>query len=160
MSMIHDVMIAVMRDVPVIPKDGRNTSQGFRFRGIDAVYNELRSLLAKRGVFTTSRILSEHHEERKTKSGVPMQYRVYQIAYTFHAADGTNIESVVIGEGMDSGDKASNKAMAIAHKYALLQAFMVPTDDMVDPDADTPDETTPQKQIQTTSGGSRGEDIF
>jgi len=38
---------------------------------------------------------------------------------------------------MDSGDKASNKAFAIAHKYALLQAYMIPTADMVDPDAET-----------------------
>ena len=41
---------------------------------------------------------------------------------------------------MDSGDKATNKAMAIAMKYALFQVFCIPTDEMKDPDAETPDE--------------------
>jgi len=134
---IHESMIAIMRDVPAIGKDSRNQQQGFAFRGIDAVYNELHSLMAKHGVYTTSRVLSEHHEERKTARGGALIYRIYQIEYTFWAQDGTNVQSVVCGEGMDSGDKASNKAFAIAHKYALLQAYMVPTADMVDPDAET-----------------------
>ncbi len=39
---------------------------------------------------------------------------------------------------MDSGDKASNKALSIAMKYALLQVFCIPTEDAKDPDADSP----------------------
>jgi hypothetical protein len=37
---------------------------------------------------------------------------------------------------MDSGDKASNKAMAIAFKYACFQVFCIPTEEIVDPDAE------------------------
>jgi len=35
---------------------------------------------------------------------------------------------------MDSGDKASNKAMSIAYKYACFQAFCIPIE--ADPDAE------------------------
>jgi len=45
---------------------------------------------------------------------------------------------------MDSGDKSSNKAMAVAMKYACLQLFCIPTEDMGDPDSETPPASTPQ----------------
>ena len=47
---------------------------------------------------------------------------------------------------MDSGDKASNKAMAIALKYAFFQVFCIPTEEMKDPDAETPEASSPKKQ--------------
>jgi hypothetical protein len=34
--------------------------------------------------------------------------------YTLYATDGSSVSAVVIGEGMDSADKSSNKAMAVA----------------------------------------------
>ena len=48
--------------------------------------------------------------------------------------------------GMDSGDKATTKAMAIAFKYACFQVFCIPTEEMKDPDAETPPENTPIKK--------------
>ena len=44
---------------------------------------------------------------------------------------------------MDSGDKASNKAMSAAFKYACFQTFCIPTEEMQDPDAETPPPSTP-----------------
>ena len=44
---------------------------------------------------------------------------------------------------MDSGDKATNKAMSIAFKYACFQVFCIPTEEMKDPDSDTPDPSAP-----------------
>ena len=58
-----------------------------------------------------------------------------KIKFTFYAKDGSFFESVVIGEAMDSGDKASNKALSIGLKYALLQVFCIPTEDDKDPDS-------------------------
>ncbi|MBR2681016.1 MAG: ERF family protein, partial [Exiguobacterium sp.] len=46
------------------------------------------------------------------------------------------VSCVVIGEGMDTGDKASNKAMSVGMKYAAFQLFMIPTEEMIDPDAE------------------------
>ena len=64
-----------------------------------------------------------------------MLYSILKIKFTFYAEDGTFVEAITVGEGMDSGDKASNKAMAIAMKYAMFQVFCIPTGD--DPDAET-----------------------
>jgi hypothetical protein len=139
MALIHEKMIAVMKDCDAISKDRRNQAQGYSFRGVDDVYNMLHVILSKHGVFTTSSIKAERSEERQTKSGGTSIYRVLNIVYTFHCEDGSFIVSDVVGEGMDSGDKASNKAMSVAHKYAMMQAFCIPTEDAKDPENDDHD---------------------
>ena len=134
MALIHEKIIAVMRDVEPISKDRNNANQGYKFRGIDDVYAALHNILAKHGVFTVPEVLTERVEDRTTKNGSALIYRVLTIRFTFFAEDGTSIAATVVGEGMDSGDKASNKAMSVAHKYALLQAFAIPTEDVKDPE--------------------------
>jgi len=137
-QMIHEKIIAILADADAISKDRRNQQQGFNFRGIDDVYNALHPLLAKHGVFSTTEVIAERSEERQTAKGGTLIYRILTVRFTFYAADGSHVESVIIGEGMDSGDKASNKAMAVAHKYALLQLLAIPTEDEKDPDAVSP----------------------
>jgi len=51
--------------------------------------------------------------------------------------DGSSVESIMIGEAMDSGDKSANKAMSTALKYALMQAFLIPTEELKDSDNNT-----------------------
>jgi len=137
MEKIYPAMISVMKDVGAISKDKVNQMQKFKFRGIDDVYNSLHETMAKHGVFSVPTVLEERSEERKTKNGGALIYRILKIKYTFYAEDGSSVEAIVIGEGMDSGDKASNKAMSIADKYCLLQAFKIPTEDISDPDSET-----------------------
>lgn len=137
--LIFGKMAAMMKDVQKIGKDRENPVQKYSFRGIDDVYNSLHEVFAKHGVFTIPFVLDAKHEERESRSGGVLIYRIYTIQYTFFAEDGSHIEAVVIGEGMDSGDKAGNKALSVAHKYALLQALMIPTDDPKDPETDTPE---------------------
>ena len=134
---IYPAMIAVMRSIGAIGKNQQNTQQRFNYRGIDDCYNALHAIMAKEGVFTTSEILARERQERTNKNGTVLAFVSAEIKYTFHAEDGSSVSTTVIGEGMDSGDKASNKAMAVAHKYALLQAFMIATDEQKDPDAET-----------------------
>jgi len=136
MSLIHEKMARVMAEVTAIRKNKSNAAQGFKYRGIDDVYNALNPLLAKHEIFMTSEVLSHQREERQTAKGSTLLYSILRMRYHFHAIDGTSVATETIGEGMDSGDKASNKGMAVAHKYALLQAFGIPTEDMPDPDAE------------------------
>lgn len=69
-----------------------------------------------------------------------MIYSVCKMKYRFFAVDGSYVDAVVVGEGMDSGDKATNKAMSVAFKYACFQTFCIPTENLIDdPDADTPE---------------------
>ena len=112
--LIYAAMNAILSDVKAIGKDSRNQAQGFDFRGIDAVYNALHGLMAKHGVFTTSQIIEVSRTERISKAGATLLYTCLTMQYTFHALDGSSVATTVLGEGMDSGDKASNKAMAVA----------------------------------------------
>ena len=143
---IFEAMAEVMRDVDAIGKNQKNQQQGFKFRGIDDVYNAVHPILAKHGVFTAPTVLAERTEERQTKSGGNLIYRILTIKYTFFASDGSSFESTVVGEGMDSGDKGANKAMAVAHKYALLQTLCIPTEDMIDPDSQVPEQSVPKRK--------------
>lgn len=128
-----------MQMIGAVGKDSRNQQQGFQYRGIDAVMNALNPVMAKLGLFLCPEVLEQTREERQGRNGGNLLYSVMKIKYTLYAPDGSNVSCVVIGEGMDSGDKASNKAMSIALKYAAFQLFMIPTEEMVDPDAECHD---------------------
>ena len=136
---IYKQICSVMQEINAIGKDRRNQTQNFQYRGIDDVMNELHSVLAKCGVFVVPQVLDEARTTGKTKSGGDMFYTRLKIKFTFYAEDGSFIESVVIGEAMDTGDKASNKALSVGLKYALLQVFCIPTEDEKDPDAQSPE---------------------
>jgi len=132
--LIYEKIPAIMADVQAISKDRKNTSQHYSFRGVDDVYNEVHDIFVKHKVFTVPTVLASQHEERKSQKGNILIYRIYTIKYTFYAEDGSSVEATVIGEGMDTGDKAGNKALSVAHKYALLQTLLIPTDDPKDPE--------------------------
>ncbi len=136
-GMIFLAIPKIMAAVGAIGKERSNTAHGYKFRGVDDVYNALQQHLAEHKVFTVPEVLEDKVEERKTAKGTSLIYRVLKIKYTFYAEDGSSFSAVTIGEGMDSGDKASNKAMAVAHKYALLQVFCIPTEEPKDPENDS-----------------------
>jgi hypothetical protein len=136
---IHKQILAIMNECDSIAKGRKNVQQGYMFRGIDDVYQALHPLLAKHGVYSTSEIVDSKREERPSKAGGVLNYTILTIKYTFYADDGSSVSSEVIGEGMDSGDKSANKAMSVAHKYALLQILSIPTADSKDPENENPE---------------------
>lgn len=146
MMNIYQSITKIMEEVPAIGKEQVNKQQGFKFRGIDDVMNALQPLLAKNKVFIVPEILEQTREERQTTKGGNLIYSICKIKYKFYAEDGSSIEAITIGEGMDSGDKATNKAMAIAMKYALFQVFCIPTEEMKDPDSETPEPSTKKNE--------------
>lgn len=134
---IYGLIGQAMREIGAIGKDSVNKQQGFKYRGIDAVYNALNPVMSKLGLFFIPEVLEQTREERETKNGTNLIYSILKVKFTMYAPDGSNVSAVVIGEGMDSGDKASNKAMSVAFKYAAFELFCIPTEEMVDPDAET-----------------------
>lgn len=119
-----------------IAKARKNAQQGYQFRGIDDVYSALAPLLAQHGLCILPRVLSRQCTERQTKNGSALFYVVCDVEYDFVAAADASVHTVrVQGEAMDSGDKATNKAMSAAYKYACLQAFCIPTEGDNDADA-------------------------
>lgn len=151
---IYGQMAKIMAEITAIAKDKRNDQQGFKYRGIDDVYNAVNPLFAKHGVFMTSRIIDKVRDERTNAKGTILAFTCLRIEYTFWAEDGSSVSTEVEGEGMDSGDKSSNKAMAVGHKYALLQAFCIPTQDLDDPDAEVHEAAPAQRTIQASKKAS------
>lgn len=149
MADIYNKIGMVMRDLPAIGKEQKNTQQGWMFRGIDMIMNYVEPLFVKHGVFMVPQVMDSVREERQTRSGGNMIYTKLRIKYTFYAtSDGSSIEAIIDGEGMDSGDKSTNKAMAVAMKYALFQVLCIPTEEMAIPERmEDPDETTPEESI-------------
>lgn len=137
--MIYRAISNVMQDIGAVGKNQRNTTQGFMFRGIDAVMNAISPSLIKHKVFVVPETLEQIREERTSSKGTQLIYSICKIKYTFYAEDGSSVSAITIGEGMDSGDKATNKAMAIAFKYACFQVFCIPTEEMIDPDSESPE---------------------
>ena len=134
-------MVAIMRDVDAIKKSKKNQQQGFMFRGIDDMMNSLHDLFAKHGVFIIPEVKGFDVKEKPTKNGGVNYVTHTTIIFKFVAEDGSFVEITNVGEAMDSGDKGMNKTMSIALKYALMQAFLIPTEDIDDPDAETPEES-------------------
>lgn len=142
---IFETIEAVMAEIGSIGKDSRNQKQNFMYRGIDAVMNALSPALIKHKLFVVPEVLNQRREERQSANGGNLIYSICTIKYTFYAEDGSFVSATVVGEGMDSGDKATNKAMSVAFKYACFQVFCIPTEEMQDPDAETPPPSKPAK---------------
>lgn len=138
---LPDVYRAICQVQKAISKDGiskgsRNQQQGYSFRGIDDIMNALSALLAGADLCILPKMLSRSQEERVTAKGGTLFYVVVQADFEFVSAiDGSRHTVTMFGEAMDSADKATNKAMSAAYKYACLQVFCIPTEGMA-PDAD------------------------
>lgn len=141
---IYESLTRAMAEIEPIGKNKENKQQGFKYRGVDDVMNALQPIFVKNKIFAVPEVLEQTREERKTSKGGNLIYSIIKTKYTFYAEDGTNVSAVVVGEGMDSADKASNKAMAIAFKYACFQIFCIPTEETSpDPDRESPDVLPP-----------------
>ncbi len=129
-----------------IAKSNRNSQQGYNFRGIDDVYNALAPIISDAGLVVLPRVLNRIETEREAKSGGALFNVVVEVEFDFVAAeDGSSHIVKTFGEAMDSADKATNKAMSAAYKYAAMQAFCIPTAGDNDADATTHD-IAPRRQ--------------
>lgn len=146
---IYGALARIMGAVPVIGKGQNNQQQGFKYRGIDDIYNAFHAAMVREGVFCVPRVLERTVELRKTRSGGDLYNVVAKVEYLFTCAKDASVLVVgpLYGEGSDSGDKATNKALAIAHKYCFIQAFAIPTNEPLD----DPDSVTPPETIQAAS---------
>lgn len=121
-----------------ISKDSRNAAQGYQFRGIDDVYNALAPMLADANLCILPAVQSRECVERESAKGGALFYVTVRVDFAFVSAeDGSEHHVITYGEAMDSGDKATNKAMSAAYKYAAMQAFCIPTKGDNDADAQT-----------------------
>ena len=123
----------------ILAKTGieKNRQANFgKFRGIDDVYNALAPLLAEYRLSVMPRMIARESVERSSKSGTALFYVTVEAEFDFVSADDGSSHTVrTFGEAMDSSDKATNKAMSAAYKYAAFMTFCIPTEG--DADAET-----------------------
>ncbi|HDY89116.1 MAG TPA: single-stranded DNA-binding protein [bacterium] len=134
---IYGKILDIQDEIPAILKNRefkQNDRTVYKFRGIDDLYNALNPLFKKHRVFMTPEILEHDSTEKLSAAGKTLFYEKMVIKYRLYTEDGSYVEASTKGIGMDSGDKAGNKAMSVAQKYALIQIFSIPTDEPKDPE--------------------------
>ena len=122
---INERMVAVTRRIATegIGKTRKNAHQGYNFRGVDEVMNAFAPLLADAGLYLRPAYSERSVVERQGKSGALIYVTVKgDFTFTDDAGEAVTV-GPFYGEAMDSGDKATNKAMAAAFKYAMFQTF-------------------------------------
>ncbi len=127
---VYKAIESVMRDIGLdgISKERKNQLQGYNFRGVDDVLNALNPLLAKHNLVVLPRVLERETVERQTAKGSAIFYTFVKCEFDFVSSeDGSKHTVSTFGEGMDSSDKSTNKAMSAAYKYAAFQTFCIPT---------------------------------
>ena len=157
-----DVYRAISQVIKDISRDGiskgrRNEQQGYAFRGIDDIYNALSGLIAAADLCILPRMSERRQEERQTAKGGVLFYVTVRAEFDFVSVrDGSTHTVSMYGEAMDSADKATNKAMSAAYKYACMQVFCIPTEGMEDADGQTlkPAGKTAPRAMGIDTGGN------
>lgn len=118
----------------------------YAYRGIDDVYNSIGPIMARHGLVVVPNCVDRSVSERQSANGGTLFCVVVRVEFSFVSAhDGSTHKTQFFGEAFDSGDKATNKAMSAAYKYAALQTFCIPTEGDNDPDA-VNHEVAPQRE--------------
>lgn len=146
-NQIYKALTGIIGDVKAIGKNSKNQQQGFMFRGIDDVMNELHDLFGKYKVVIVPEVVDYNVSEKTTAKGTIMYVTRSTIKFHFVAEDGSEVVTTNVGEAMDSADKGMNKTMSCALKYALMQMFLIPTKETEDADRVTPPDTVPTKTM-------------
>jgi hypothetical protein len=135
---IYSLIPKIMAEIKPVAKNKTNTQQGYKFRGIDELYAAVHPTFVKHGVFCVPQVVKSESFDIDRGEG-KIAFRVLlTIAHRFYADDGSYVEVTTFGEGIDRSDKASNKAMSAAMKYAFIELLSIPTEDIADSDSDSP----------------------
>lgn len=151
-ELIYVKISKVMADIGAVGKNRKNQQQNYAFRGIEDFYNAAHPAMVANGVFCCPEVLVRE-EYRFTKANdrggeTTWLHVTLKVRHRFYCEDGSYIDVTTVGEGLDNSDKASNKAMSGAMKYALIELFSVPTEDVEDADRTTPEQGVKPKTIE------------
>ena len=139
---IYAALSAAMEDVQAVGKGGRNTQQGYNFRGVDQVVNAVGPIFRKHRIIPVPHHCVAQHRDVRTSNDKPSREVTVSATYRFYGPAGDYVEALVPGESMDSGDKGTPKAMSVAYRIVLLQLLCIPTDDP-DPDQESFERAAP-----------------
>jgi hypothetical protein len=143
---LAEAMHRVMEAVDYVQKTGRITvGQGYSFAGEAAFIAKIRPELVRHGIVLAPVAMEPLVSEVFAGKSGPQNRVVLRVTFRFtHWPTGQTLDVVTCGEGMDNGDKATNKAQTGAMKYCLRQAFVIET-------GNDPDETPSSEQERAAS---------
>jgi len=138
---IHEALCAVIVDLPAIGKESKMSGGGgYKYRGVEDILPSIKILFGRHSIHCAPNFTVVSDESGQGNKGNQRRV-VIQGAFRFYASDGSYVTSTTIGEAMDVQDKAMNKAMTAAYKYALVQTLAIADGD--DPDAYQPNTAAP-----------------
>jgi len=138
---VQEAVRRVMEDIGKVGvgKNGRNEKQNYAFRGIDDFVNSLSPILAKHGVILLPKVGVPEVTQHATSGGGKQFMVVVRVKWSIIGPAGDRMTAVTLGQALDTSDKAANKAMSAAYKYALGQVFAVPNIGWAEGDNDHPE---------------------
>ena len=149
---IYSLIPKVMKAIGSVAKTRKNEQQRYQFRGIEDFYQAAHPAMIEFGVFCAPTVLERdiYRFEKTNDQGrtTTWVHASLKVEHRFYAEDGSFVSVTTWGEGLDNSDKASNKAMSGAMKYALIELFCVPTKDVEDSDRESPEAGTARKPVE------------
>ena len=149
---IHEAVAAIYSSINGYVQKTKSDGLRYSFASEADLIAKLRPAMVEHGVYV--QVLEYRDVERTvvtTSKGASMNVCLLKAIVRFtHGPSGTYVDVQSLGEGADSGDKAGNKAMTCAYKYALRQTFCIETGD--DPDRDQ--DNVYQQNTGRTPGGN------
>jgi hypothetical protein len=126
---LRQKLAEVRRRLGYVQKRGHNERFNYSYVTAADIAGAVGDILAELGVVVIPSLENITYESATARGETTRIARVV-MAYTFADVDsGEAIVAKVAGQGLDVGDKAPDKAMTGALKYALLQSFLLATGD-------------------------------
>jgi hypothetical protein len=155
----YRLLLEAKRRVGAIGKGGqfidRQGKKVYDFRGIDDVVNTVSPIFADLGILGPLPVgTAAETRDITTTGGSKMREVTVGVTYRFHGPI-DHLDVNVPGEAMDSGDKATPKAMSVALRIALLQALLIPTKELA-PDPDSQNYVRANEQATQPADPGRG----
>lgn len=138
-----------------VGKKNWNDQQKFWFRGIDDILSTLSPVLSKTGLMILPTVKSIESTEfvsgnqKQTKFNRVVVTVEYSITSNETEPMGGTYTVVFAGEAMDTGDKATAKALSMAYKQMAIQTFCIPVVGEDDADAESPGHEPEEEQIRS-----------
>jgi len=139
---VTQALVQVSKEVDAIAKSKTTKAQGaYKYRGIEDVLSALHDPFIKYGVLVVPRARGESVMRKVTaKDGAErVEYEAQMdVEYRIYGPAGDYIDATIFATGLDSGDKATGKAISYAYKQLMFQLLCIPTDAAQDNEASSP----------------------
>ena len=138
---IYPALKAICAEMGGLAKTEKNKEQGWKFRSVEAALAKLKPLMDAAGVYPEPRVLGEPKHLAVTSGRGTAGWRttlMLRVRWR-SSVDGSHADTVTAGEAVDYSDKATNKAMTAAWKYAIMLTFACQFEDEEETDKTSPD---------------------